>query len=114
MTFPNRDNESFPDIEQEKRAQARQASAYAAGEADELPAFASKGPDAVVRDGEYDPEVGVVLNDAPAKNEAPAKPTEPEPPAQPAEPAATPAAPAEPETVPNDDPSGTAGDGDQV
>lgn len=79
MTVPNRDNESAPDIEQERRAQARQASAFARGEVSELPAFATKGPDATVRDGEYDPETGVVRNESFAASEPAVEVTPEEP-----------------------------------
>ena len=42
---PNRNNKDHPDIEQKKREQARQESAWAAGKRKTHPSFTRKGPD---------------------------------------------------------------------
>jgi hypothetical protein len=43
--FPNRDNTTFPDVEQERREQARQESEWAAGDRPDHPPFTKVGPD---------------------------------------------------------------------
>lgn len=74
MTFPNRSNENFPDIEQEKRAQARQASEFARGERNELPTFVTKGPDRVAKE-----EAEASSTPEPESTPEPAPAAEPEP-----------------------------------
>lgn len=46
MTFPNRDNQSFPDEEQERREQARQEHDWASGKRSDHPSFTRLASDA--------------------------------------------------------------------